>query len=130
MSARPQQIFATVLNQDSYFLIWIPKEPHEKKERKVRSPESNSNQDELTIGSCYSLDRGCPSRIGVRGSEFDESRTPLRPYSLGIEGGRIRKQSAMTAEKQSEVASVESRLVRVKNMENKQYGTEIRRFIT
>ena len=36
----------------------------------------------------------------------------------------------MTAEKQSEVASVESRLVRVKNMENKQYGTEIRRFIT
>ena len=36
----------------------------------------------------------------------------------------------MTAEKQSEVASVESRLVRVKNTENKQYGTEIRRFIT
>ena len=36
----------------------------------------------------------------------------------------------MTAEKQAEVGSVETRPVRVKNTENKRYGTEIRRFIS
>ena len=50
MSARPQQIFATLLNQDSYFLIWIPKELHEKTESKERRSERNCSRDEFTIG--------------------------------------------------------------------------------
>ena len=48
MSARPRQIFATLLNLDSYFLIWIPKEPHEKTVRKERNPERNCHQGEFT----------------------------------------------------------------------------------